>query len=128
MLVDDPQAIAPGRDDEAIVNLAQRPQIRKDGQALRSFRGMRQWAVRVRNRLRSDALEIEPRIRRCSGFQMKYGKMFYALRGNTGVGHRLELLILDSLREVGIGQRGRRLRRQRNWQAGSGSRGYQTLP
>ncbi len=37
VLIDDPQAIAPGRDDEAVVNLAERPKIGKRGQALRGF-------------------------------------------------------------------------------------------
>ena len=34
MLIDDPQAVAPGGDDEAVVNLAQGAQVRQRSQAL----------------------------------------------------------------------------------------------
>jgi hypothetical protein len=34
MLVDDPKTIAPGGDDEAVVNLSERPEIGKNRQAL----------------------------------------------------------------------------------------------
>ena len=47
VLVDDPQAVAPGGDDEALVNLAERPQIGQRGQALRWLRQLRRGAGRA---------------------------------------------------------------------------------
>ncbi len=48
VLIDDPQAIASGRDDEAVVNLAERPKIGESSQALRRFWYLlRERAVRV---------------------------------------------------------------------------------
>src|ERR1700693_341276 len=79
MLVDDPETIAAGRDDEAVVILSQRAQVRKYRQALRSFCAKRQRAVRVRDRLRGKALEIETRLRGGGGLHMKYRKVLDAL-------------------------------------------------
>ena len=107
VLVDDPEAVASGGDDEAVVNLAQRPQVGKDRQALRSFGAVGQRAVRIRNRLRGDALEIEARLRARQWFSDEIPEDPRALRGTSGIGYRLELLIFDALREVGIGKRRR---------------------
>src|SRR5882724_7953735 len=79
VLIDNPQAVASGRDDEAVVDLAERPQVRKDPETLRSLDLARQWAVRIRDWLRSDALEVETGFRGGGRFQMEHRKIFGAL-------------------------------------------------
>jgi hypothetical protein len=66
--------------------------------------------MRVRDRLRRDTLEIKSLLWRGRGFQMKYREILDALGWNAGIRNRLELLIFNALREVGIRQGGRGLR------------------
>ena len=69
VLIDDPQSVAPRRDDEAVVDLAQRPQIRQSASsfpAIPAVRSREQRSMRIGHssgsrRVRSRIVEIEAR-------------------------------------------------------------------
>ncbi len=93
MLVDDPKAVASGRDDEAVVNLAERPKIGERGQALRSFRNSAAavgHACRARSRSASARSQTSAPARQFV-FSVKIGKVFDALlrqRRSLGIGSK----------------------------------------
>src|SRR5205807_4593468 len=131
VLIDDPKPVAGGGDDEAVVNLAERAQVREDRKALRSIQDSlhsgRQRAMRVWHSLRSNALEIKTGFRRCAVFQMEYRQILNTLRRRWNIRHQFELLILDALREVRIWHSRRSLRLRGYRETGSGTRGDQPL-
>ncbi len=81
VLVDDPQPVASGRDDEAVVNLAKRAKIGERGEALRSFRDR---AAIVRHacpaRRTGESARNRTRLRRGGRVQREDGKVLDALR------------------------------------------------